>query len=179
MEVILLSGYRPNLEIGQSRMENGVLWLDYQIQSLQQMGLSPIVVLSGTNADDVLRVARHLETCELVFDTNDNGSTLYTNLRAGLRATKDACFAMPVEVPTPGETHWRFLKQELVNLGLRTPHHVIHMPPHEGAVWHYGFPLLVTASGNQTIQRLENGTGLTDERIRYHRLNTVELATPA
>jgi hypothetical protein len=178
MEVILLSGYRPH-PIGTKKLENGEVWLDYQIRLLQEMGLTPVVVLSGRHADETLRVARHLESCELVFDTNENQSTLYTNLRAGLKVTSEACFALPIEVPTPSQDHWHQLKGELLNVGLRTAHHVIHMPPHEGAVWHYGFPLLVTAFGNQMIQKMEDGTGLTDERIRYHRLTTVELATPA
>jgi hypothetical protein len=178
VEVLLLSGYRPH-PIGLKKLSSGELLLDHQICSLKEMGLTPVVILSGNHADDVLRTSRELESCELVFDANDDQSTLYTNLRAGLHITKDACFALPVEVPTPEQVHWRQLKAELVNLGLLTSHHVIHHPPAEGAVWHYGFPLLVTALGNKIIQQLENGTGLADERILYHRLAPVELATPA
>lgn len=179
MEVLLLAGYR-NQPIGIETLENGECWIDHQIRSLQQIGLTPIVVLSGAHADDVLRVSRRLESCELVFDANDKESNLFSNLRSGLHATEDACFVMPLEVSIPPETVWKKLKLELLQHGLLTRHHILQLALDEGAAWqHSGFPLLVTAVGGRVILDLENATGLTDERIRYHRLSTVELATVA
>lgn len=176
MEVLLLSGYRPQ-PLGLDTHPDGELWIDHQIRCLKEMKLTPVVVLAGSHADEILRKSRCLETCELVFDANDNNSNLYSNLRAGLHATKDACFVLPVEVPAPPEGQWKLLKAELVREGILTAHHVIHG---ECAAWQQtGFPLLITPVGNRVILDLKNGTGLTDERIRYHRLPTVELATPA
>jgi len=174
MEVLLLSGYRPH-PIGLDALEDGEIRLDSQIRSLKEIGLTPIVVLSGNHADDVLRVSQQLESCELVFDANDNSSNLFTNLRSGLHVTKNACFALPVEIPVPPEGHWKHLKAELIREGLLTAHHVIHAFPTEGAAWQHwrGFPLLVTAIGNRVILDLKTGKGLTDERIRYYRLPSV------
>lgn len=178
MKVLLLSGYRPQ-RLGLGVSDDGELWIDFQIGALKAMGLSPVVVLSGAHADDILRVSHQLESCELVFDDNGLNSNLFSNLRAGLRVTDEACFVLPLEVPAPPEVAWRYLKTELVSQGILTSHHVFQLPMTEGAPWQYGFPLLITAVGNKAILKLENPTGLTDERIGYRRLIAKALATPA
>jgi len=178
MHVLLLGGYR-NQPLGLGQSKDGEVWIDYQIQSLKALGLSPIVVLAGAHADDVLRASRHLESCELVFDTNGREANLFSNLRAGLHVTKEACFVLPLEIPAPPESAWKQLKLELVQHGLSTSHHVFQLPMSEGAPWQYGFPLLVTAAGSKTILNLKNATGLTDERIGYRRSRVRTLATPA
>lgn len=179
MDVLLLGGYR-NQPMGlQRNKEDGELWIDFQIRTLKEIGLSPIVILAGAHADNVLRVSRQLETCELVFDTNGTEANLFSNLRAGLHVTSDACFVLPVEIPAPPETAWKQLKAELVQHGLLTSHHVFQLPMAEGAPWQYGFPLLVTAVGGKMILNLKDATGLTDERIGYRLSSVRTLATPA
>lgn len=178
MDVLLLNGYR-NQPMGLSQSEDGEVWIDYQIRCLKTLGLTPTVVLAGDHADQILRVSRQLETCELVFDTNGPEANLFSNLRAGLHVTEDACFVLPLEIPAPPEAAWKQLKYELITHGLLTSHHIFQLPMNEGAPWQYGFPLLVTAVGSKTILNLKDATGLTDHRIGYRRSEPKRLATPA
>lgn len=168
MDVLLLAGYRPRQHepIGLETDVLGVCWIDAQIIRLRALGLSPIVVLAGHHADAVIRHSRQLEDCELVYDTNGAGANLLSNLRSGLHATSEACFALPVEIAAPAESHWRQLKSELTREGFATGVHIFQIGA-EGAPWHYGFPVLISARGKKTLLKLENIAGLVDPRLVY------------
>lgn len=167
MDVLLLAGYRSAEPLGLEPHASGRLMLDVRIEQLRHLGLSPIVVLSGNHADEQLRQVRSLEKCELVFDTNGDEATLFTNLRSGLNVAEQACFVFPVEIPVPPEFVWKQLKTELLREGFLTDKHVFQLAD-EGAPWHYGFPILLSEVGRKVILNLKNPTGLTDPRIRYY-----------
>jgi hypothetical protein len=168
MEVLLLSGYRPAQPIGLESDSTGELLLNHRIRELKGLGLRPVVVLAGPHADDHLRKARELDSCELVFDVNHLDANFFSNFRSGLRAVEHASFALPIEVPVPPRHVWTALKMELLHEGFQTENHILQFATSEGAPWHYGFPFLTTAVGRKVILDLETPVAMTDARIRYH-----------
>ncbi len=169
MDALLLAGYRSifPVPLGLEKDVLGTHLLDNQIARLKAIGLSPIVVLAGENADLVIRSSRQLEDCELVYDTNGHEANILSNIRSGLRATEEACFVLPVEIPMPAESHWRHLKAELIHEGFLTKIHIFQVGA-KGAPWHFGFPILISAVGRRALLGLENPTGLSDRRLAYH-----------
>lgn len=168
MDVLLLCGYRPNEPIGLEQDSDGFIFLDYQIHRLQNIGLSPIVVVSGAYAEPLIRQSKFLESCELVFDTNDKEANLFTNVRAGLKTCEQACFVFPAEVPVPPEIIWKQLKIDLLRKGFSTDIHAFQVATPKGAPWHYGFPVLLSNFGRKSFLNIKNLGGLTDRRLRYH-----------
>jgi hypothetical protein len=168
MKVLLLCGYRPKSKIGLQKNAAGQTLLDVRIEQLQAMKMNPVVVLSGGQADELLRESRLLSTCELVFDVHDNEATLFTNLKSGLKITDDAVFMIPLEIDPPAETDWKHLKTQLLREGFLTSFHAFQLADEKGTPTHHGFPLLISAVGNKVIQDLKEPKGLTDSRLRYH-----------
>jgi hypothetical protein len=166
MEVILASGYRPSEQIGLEADAQGVLWIDAQIHKLQSLGLTPIIVLAGEHCDEVVQKSVLLESCDLVYDSNQADANLLTNVKSGLKATERACFVIPAEVPVPRESIWKHLKLGLNHQGYGTNNHLLQTGG-EGAPWQYGFPLLITPAGRVALLNFKNLTGLTDRRLNY------------
>lgn len=174
MKAILLSGYRAsdfNEEpLGLTRAQGGATLMDTQIQQLIQLGLEVICVVSGQDAEQQLRVCPRIADTDLVFDTNDQVS-LASNLKSGLAATgEEGCFALPVEITPPPAEVWRFLKHEWARLGFAFEAPVLQAVDAQGAPWHFGFPLLITKTGNKMIRGLTSFHSLTDSRLNYHHL---------
>lgn len=174
MKVLLLCGYRTseNREdaLGLAREANGQRTIENRIQELSRLGFEVITVLAGAHADEQLRLCPRIANTELAFDTSDQVD-LASNLKAGLAATDgEGCFVLPVEVPLPGPELWRFLNQEWGRQGFHTPTQVYQAIHPEGAPWHFGFPLLITRSGNGHIRQLTNFRSLLDPRLRYTQL---------
>ena len=171
MKTLLLCGYRRSENgesiLGLERDESHQRLLDRQIHDLSKLGFEVITVLSGDHADEQLRVCPRVANTELVFDTTP-GPTLATNLRAGLAATDDeGCFVLPVEIPAPPADLWRFLVQEWHRQGFNAPVTLIQAADTEGAPWHFGFPLLITRTGNRELRKLQNLLSLSDPRLSY------------
>ena len=164
MKAILLCGYRnENDGLGKTL-------LDRRIQQLRTLGFEVICVLSGPGADAQLRHCPTLSSAELVFDCADQPS-LASNLKAGLAATDgEGCFTIPLEVPLPPEEAWEFLRETWRNEGFHTQTNVFQAVNTEGAPWQFGFPLLITRSGNALIQELEGFHDLVDTRLKYSHL---------
>jgi hypothetical protein len=172
MKTILLAGYRAAL--GLERDANGELLIDVKIRELQRLSYEVICVLAGNDADEVLRASRYLMNVELVFDTNDAEATLATNLKAGLAATEgEGCFCIPLEVPTPEAAAWHFLREGWRREGFLTSSSVFQLSTSQGAPWQFGFPLLVSRSGNKLIRSLQGFTTLVDTRLKYQQLNLI------
>lgn len=168
MKTILLSGYRTGLCLESN--SRGELLLDIRIQHLQRLGLEVICVLAGSEADDVLRASRTLMSVELVFDTNDH-PTLASNLKAGLFATEgEGCYALPLEVVPPEFTTWQFLREQWRKAGFHTTTSAFQAVDAQGAPCHFGFPLLISRSGNSLIRGLTGFTTLVDTRLKYQHL---------
>jgi hypothetical protein len=169
MRTILLAGYRAGL--GLEHDASGVLLIDRRIRELQHLGFEVVCVLSGNEADDVLRTSRALMDVELVFDTNAEQSTLATNLKAGLAATDgEGCYCLPLEIAPPERPVWNFLREEWRKRGFHTSTSVFQAADAQGAPWRFGFPLLITRSGNGLIRELTGLTGLVDARLKYQLL---------
>lgn len=160
MKVLLLSGYRksPN---------PGMTCLNGRIAELQALGLEPVVVISGNDADDLLRQNRLLPDCELVFDTNE-AVNLLTNVRAGLAGLDHACFTIPVELPIPPASVWISLKRAWQQYGYDGKFHVFQPVDGLGTLCHYGFPLLINDSGRDLLLKTGDLTGLTDPRVKFY-----------
>jgi hypothetical protein len=179
MDALILCGYRPQQAIGLKAHEpTGRAILDVQIERVQSLGLSPIVVLAGRTADDYLRQSLLLKNCELAYDDQNEKANLFSNVQSGLRLTDDATFALPVEVPVPPAFAWKSLKMELTKHGSLTQFHLLQLATPEGAPWHYGFPLLVSLTGRKTILEMEPNLGLCDERLRYCHSQPDSLESP-
>lgn len=167
MKTLLLCGYRPVEE-----NERGVAeTIDRRIEQLKAFSSEVICVLAGPYADDLLRACPRISNVELVFDTHENAN-LTTNLRAGLAAIEgEACFVLPWEInPGRAET-WGHLKTEFAKVGFATTHSILQAVDNQGAPFHYGFPLLVTRSGNDLLQELTDLRSLTDARLSYLQLD--------
>ncbi len=169
MKTILLCGYRAGL--GLERAADGSLLVDVKIRELQRLGYEVVCVLAGNDADDVLRASRAIMSVELVFDTNGVDATLSSNLRAGLAATDgEGCFAIPVELPVPEAPLWNFIREEWRREGFHTSVSVFQCVSSQGAPYHFGFPLLISRSGNSLIRGLTGFTSLVDTRLKYQHL---------
>ncbi len=167
MDVLLLSGYRSNLSETALQESNGIIFFDQQLIALQNLGLNPIVVLSGLDADEILRKSQQLRKCELVFDTNDNLSNMITNLKAGVLASSQTCFALPLEIPCPEKAVWIALKQAFQKTGFSTKKAIIQLTDEKGAPWHWGFPLFITRLGRHLLMNEPNLTSLFDLRLSF------------
>lgn len=172
MTCLLLCGYRERSP------EESALFidiLDRRIAELQRLGFNVICVLAGAHADEQLRLCAKISTCELVFDTQDQPN-LATNLKAGLTATDGSgCFVLPVEIPCPPFTAWRVLREGWRKKGFLTPTHAYQAIDEQGAPSHFGFPLLITRSGNTAIRKMTGFRHLSDTRLRYEGLASLEL----
>ncbi|MGE0528524.1 MAG: hypothetical protein AB7G93_04150 [Bdellovibrionales bacterium] len=174
MKVLLLCGYRPlhnnAVPLGMDPDPSGEsILLDHQLIGLRGLGLSPVCVLSGPGADDLLRSSRCLSDAELVYDTNADEVGLASNVKAGLAAaTGEGCFILPVEIPLPPPPVWIHLKESWRREGLHTSSsHILQLVKDSGEPWGLGFPLLVTRKGNDVIQSLSPFRSLVDTRLKY------------
>jgi hypothetical protein len=169
MDVLILAGYKKNHSL------DPVL-LDRQIERTREMGLNPIVVLSGKYADETLRRSLLLSSCELVFDTNDEDVSLMTNLKAGIQMVAETCFVLPVEVPAPPSEAWKALKIAFQTSGFTTKFALLQLTDQQGAPWNWGFPLFVTRFGRHLLLNEENLTSFFDPRWTYLRCSSEGLA---
>jgi hypothetical protein len=177
MKTVLLSGYRAGLCL--ERNSRGELLIDIRIHHLQRLGFEVICVLAGSEADDLLRASRALMTVELVFDTNDQPN-LASNLKAGLFATSgEGCYTLPLEVVPPEMRTWNFLREEWRKSGFQTTTCAFQAVDAQGAPCHFGFPLLISRSGNSLIRSLKGFSSLVDTRLKYQHLVFSEDATLA
>lgn len=166
MSVLLLCGYRKREE-GEKALFHAVI--DSRIRQLKWLGYNVICVLSGEYADDQLRYCPKIADCELVFDTQDEPN-LATNLKAGLAGTDGAgCFMLPVEIPVPPREDWEAIRE-----GWRTKGFLTETNIYKGVASHYGFPLLVTRKGNSAIREMKGFRSLTDERLKYEDLASLD-----
>ncbi len=158
MKTLLLCGYRnPNNEppLGLTPevkwKDQNLTTLERQIQSLKKISQDVVCVLSGTQAEVQIRQTRALDSCEIVYDTNEHAS-LMTNVQAGLALTQEAVFVLPVEVPAPSPEVWNELMVRYAQLGWCTPRLGLQLELDDLRA-PYGFPLLVTRTGNQTLKK--------------------------
>jgi hypothetical protein len=172
MTILLLCGYRDRDETEKALFYHHI---DSQIRQLRWLGLEVVCVLAGAHADDQLRYCRRIAESEMVFDTTETPN-LASNLKAGLAGTDGSgCFVLPVEVPAPPPEVFAFLRESWRVRGFLTETNIYQMISEEGAPSHYGFPLLVTRSGNSTIKRMEGFRSLLDTRLKYSGLASMEL----
>lgn len=177
MKTVLLSGYRSGLCL--ERNSRGELLIDIRIHHLQRLGFEVVCVLAGAEADDVLRASRALMNVELVFDTSDH-PTLASNLKAGLFATEgEGCYTLPLEVAPPELNSWNFLREQWRKAGFQTSTSAFQVVDAQGAPCHFGFPILLSRSGNSLIRGLTGFTSLVDTRLKYQHLVFSEDATLA
>ena len=73
MKVLLLAGCQSNID---SLVQDhyGEPLIDFQINKLLGYGYEVTIVVSGDQADDLLRSSRSIKYCELVFDANKDGN---------------------------------------------------------------------------------------------------------
>ncbi len=174
MTILLLCGYRERDEAEEKALFH--THLDDQIRNLRGLGFNVICVLAGAHADDQLRFCRRITETELVFDTSDNPN-LASNLKAGLAGTDGAgCFALPVEVPCPSREAFTILREVWRTRGFHTETNIYQLVSDEGAPSHYGFPLLITRSGNTLIKEMPGFRSLLDTRLKYLQLGESEHA---
>lgn len=173
MKTILLAGYRTSenseAPLGLERETgSGQRMLDARIHQLSQLGFEIITVLSGAQADEQLRLCPRIANTELVFDTSDHIG-LASNVKQGLLAVGEAegCYVLPVEIPPAPADLWRALRTEWGRIGFTTEIPLFQAVDGQGAPWHFGFPLLITHTGNQLIRGLNDFRGLTDPRLLY------------
>lgn len=169
MDVLILAGYREDLHLTllKKTSADSPIFLDRQIESARSLGLNPIIILSGSHADEVLRQSISLRSCELIYDTNEENSNLMTNLRAGIHGASQTCFALPVHIPCPEKEIWVALKTAFQNTGFSTKKAVIQLTDHQGAPWHWGFPLFLTRLGRHLLLNEPDLSSLVDPRLTY------------
>lgn len=169
MKTLLLCGYR------EERAPEGEL-IERRLRELRHLGVEPICVLAGPDADEQLRQCRTLAEAELAYDDASIRS-LIANVRAGLKLTRtnlgpEPCFVLPVEIPTPDKTVWDQLARALDGA---EDEHLLQLVDESKQPVHFGFPLLVTKAGHAQITKIQDLTRLTDTRLDY--LSVVASAT--
>lgn len=169
MKAIILCGYRqdPDRPLG---LDGETPKIERVLRELISFGLEPVVVTAGDQADEQLRACPRIADGLLVFDRTPEAN-LASNLQAGLAAIDgESSYVFPVEIPVPPRALWQSLSQELWRVGFEAPDTAIQALDNSGAPCHYGFPLLITRSGNKFIQTLSNFLSLTDPRLQYRHL---------
>jgi hypothetical protein len=172
MKTLLLCGYRNRTEdeiaLGVGLNEALDTLIDQRIMELRDMGFSVVSVIAGAHSDDQLRRCRTIQDTELVFDDSP-AVNLLSNTRAGLKAAPlEACFVLPVEIPPPPVETWKFLLNEYAKIGFGTKHGVLQVvEPILGALWHHGFPLLITREGNKVLENTPELQSVVDTRLNF------------
>lgn len=170
MKTLLLCGYHESTEqniLGLNRDDSERTLIDRRIQEIKRLGFEIICVFGGKYADEQLRQTMHVADTELVYDTSDTIS-LASNIKAGLAATDgESCYVIPVEIQPPPLEYWHGLYKELRNKGFLWPVSMLQGADIQGAPSHYGFPLLITRKGSQTIRDLSGFHSLLDSRLTY------------
>jgi len=136
--------------------------LDELIGKVRALGKHPIVVL-GPDGDDLLRVSRRLETCDIVFDPNFRGN-FFSSVKAGLDAVNGASFILPLGASdkTLDFAVWEAFERAL--LDPETKGHVLR--PVTQANERLDYPLIVTGKGLLPLKALPSTTDwLQSERI--------------
>lgn len=87
--------------------------LDRAIKQLAWMKKSIILVL-GSDGDDVLRTCSQIEACEMVFDPNDAGP--FSPVLAGLHATDAAVYVWHLDQRFPSTDEWARFEEALRGL---------------------------------------------------------------
>lgn len=169
MKTILLCGYRKteaNEEsLGLTTDANGTPLIDRKVGRLKELGHEVICVLAGNSADQLLRRSRLLESCELIFDTNDEQASLASNVRAATFGIEDeASFIHPIEVPLPSPEIWSLLMHELAKVGYSTQASFLQAL---GAPCQFGFPLLLTRNGAKLFRSTPGVTRLIHPQLKY------------
>jgi hypothetical protein len=143
--------------------------LDAHIIHLERLKFEVVVVLSGTHSEQLLRGARRLEHCEIVFDTHPDGEIhLSTSLHAGVHCTEDAALVMSSTQPLMAEPAARELIKRYFNLGFTTPYH---------ALWLGHGPYLITRSGNAFFRKAAHLHSLNDPAIQLLHIQDSDLAS--
>jgi hypothetical protein len=177
MKTFLLCGYRPCDEneaaLGLERDASGVTLIDRRIAQLQAMGHEVVCILARNDADELLRECRSIDSCELIFDTNENAANLISNVRSATYGLEEgeACFVLPIEIPVPETSVWTELNREFTTVGPATSAAFLQIPaaPHQSPS-SFGFPLLLTNSGATLLKTTPDITSLVDSRLNYQHL---------
>ncbi|MCB0415475.1 MAG: hypothetical protein KDD50_14155 [Bdellovibrionales bacterium] len=100
MKVILLAGQFNTLKPYEKYpfTKNQSL-LNWQINNLLNFTQDLVVVLDNEEADQTLRTTPLLMDCEIVFDTNGNQSSFFTNLESSLYLMQSFAAIIPVSTP--------------------------------------------------------------------------------
>ncbi len=175
MKTLLLCGYRDcddaDEAVGIDRSTDDKTLIDRRITQLRQLGFDVVCVLAGNRADVQLRQCKSIESCDLVFDTNEPHCNLISNLRAGtFHLENEGAFVLPVEIPVPDQMQWRFLLNEYGRSGFGQRTTFLQLRPTLGAPCQYGFPLLLTREGAKFLRDTPNLTSLVDSRLQYRQL---------
>ena len=167
MKVILLAGH-TTATTKALEVKNGVLRIDTQVDRLEAMKYEVIIVAAGDAAENLLRLSRTIERCELVFDTHGEEASLLTNLRAGLFATEEAVFVLPANVDIPDQICFQAMINAYFKAGLRTENH---------GFWFNDYPLLVTRNGNAFFRKASDLKDFSNPGLQLTVLEDANLAT--
>lgn len=165
-----------------TRLPDGSLFIDVQIQQLRKLGFEPYVILDQSNAEETLRQSKELEDCEIIYDTVLKPN-LCTNLQAGLFAVQRFCFALPVYTPVPPKSVWSHLSKVFFQHGDRMDKDIIQAFYSAFNSILPGFPLLITPRGCRRIKSFDILNSLNDRRLQVHptallRLCSLDLSDP-
>lgn len=172
MKALLLSGYRRDLS-GAYALKNhfGNHMIDYQIERLRACCNEIVVVLAGTESEEILRHSRLLQNCEMIFDSHNGESSLLSNLRAGLEHSPEWVVALPVELPCPEPEVFLKLQTAYIQAGLTCDWDML-TNAHPGRMDLRFFPLLITRSGNHVFRKTPDLADLEDPRLRINSIAT-------
>jgi hypothetical protein len=174
MTTLLLCGYRNSEQTDQAlglEIVEGMTLLDRRIAQLQAMGHNVVCVVAGQSAEAQLRSCRRMHQTELAYD-DLAAPTLLSNIKFGLSTCPEhAVFVHPIEIPVPSADQFRRLKDGWLQFGLENKTHIVQFGASLEAPWHFGFPLLVTRTGNLVLRSLPSLMSLVDTRLKYLHLN--------
>lgn len=183
MKTLLLTHSNENaIYQALTKLPDGKVFIDQQIQDLRKLGFEPYVVLDETNAEEILKQSIELEDCEIIYDTVEVPN-LCTNLQAGLFAVQRFCFALPVTTPVPPKSVWNQLSKVFFHHGDRISKDIIQTFYSAFNNILPGYPLLITPKGCRRIKSFDIFKSLNDSRIEIHptavlRLCSLDLLDP-
>jgi CTP:molybdopterin cytidylyltransferase MocA len=83
----------------------GKYWIDYQIESLRQIGFKKILVVLGFS-NELITSKMKSTNIELIFNPTPEAGQ-FSSVQVGLKMARGgACFVLPIDVPAPQKQVW-------------------------------------------------------------------------
>lgn len=177
MKIILLTGQFENPSGTNFSLEKigSQLWIDHQIESLLKLKYEVDIVLGADHSDEIMRASQLVKMCNIIFDPNEALGNPLSNLHAGLHATYQETFLLPVQFKCPEEHVWKKLINLLVPIETQGFHILRPYCPVNG-IMEPGYPLGITRTAKNIILKNRKLKSLIEYNFKEYKIPFLDKA---